>query len=98
MNDILQSLIPLVGLTNDDFGVLNEVAPKLKEWIPEIVEIFYNTLYEHESTAKVFENGERPAREHTLKHWLEELFTGRVNKTAFWEHQWFISFIHIKQL
>jgi len=92
--EIFRDLQQLTGLTPDDGKVLAAHQDILRQWVKEMVTMFYDTLFAYENTAKVFQEGERPAREQTLFQWLEEVFSGKVDE-AFWEHQWLVGLVHV---
>ena len=96
MKDILTNLVKLTNVSAQDVATLQEAAPEIQGWGPEIVALFYNTLYDYGETAKVFKPGERPDREVTLSDWYTKLLTGKIDET-FWQHQWFVGLIHIKR-
>jgi hypothetical protein len=96
MKDIQENLIALTGLTHNDFKVLRKAAPKIKAWGPALVKVFYDTLFKHEATAKIFKPGERPEREITLAQWYNGLIKGELDD-HFWENQLLVGLIHIKR-
>ncbi|RMF54522.1 MAG: hypothetical protein D6748_16310 [Calditrichaeota bacterium] len=96
MRNILKNLITLTGASKKDFEVLREFSPILEEWEKDVVKIFYDTLFEYEPTAKVFQKNERPAREVTLQNWWKQLLSGEYD-LAFWEHQWLVGLVHVKR-
>jgi Protoglobin len=90
----LNDLITLTGFTADDIHTLQEVADHLKGWGDEITAIFYDTLYGYQPTQAVFREGERPAREGTLRNWYQIVVSGDIND-KFWRWQWYVGLIHI---
>ena len=96
MKEIQDNLVALTGLTQNDFEVLRKAAPKIKKWGPAVVKIFYDTLFNHEATAKIFNPGERPVREVALAQWYNELINGKLDD-HFWENQLLVGLIHIKR-
>lgn len=94
MKTILKNLETIIGLSADDVEIIKEAAPKLAEWGPAVVQLFYDTLYAYEPTAKVFKEGERPAREASLADWYMTLLRGEVDD-AFWWQQWMVGLIHV---
>lgn len=49
----------------------------------DIVQSFYNTLFAHGPTAAVFHEGERPAREQTLRDFWQRTITGELDEQYF---------------
>lgn len=60
-----------------------EVISRLKDVLlplePAVVQGFYDTLYAHEVTARVFVPGERPDREMTLSNWWRRTVIGPID-------------------
>ena len=96
VNDLFPIVSHLVDYNDRDWDTLQEEAENFAEWIPELVQAFYDTLYAHESTQSIFHENERPAVEKTLTNWLASLASG-VKQEAFWNHQWLIALLHIKR-
>lgn len=95
MEQIINDLIVLTKFSNQDAQLLQQHAPKLQSWGEELVKEFYDTLYGYESTGKVFREGEREAREKTLRDWyLHITSVGNVD-AAFWQQQWVVGLVHI---
>lgn len=92
----VNTTIALTGLSQADFELLKEAAPQARQWCSEIVQVFYDTLYQHSRTAAIFRDGERPAREETLAQWYLSLF--EVNSvTDFLRSQAPIGLAHIRR-
>ena len=90
----LQDLIHLTGYTSADAETLSAVTATTQAWKEEITQLFYNTLYGYTSTSKVFREGERPAREDTLRNWYDHVVEGKIDD-KFWRWQWFVGLVHI---
>ncbi len=86
----------LTGISQEDFSLLKEVAPQAREWVDEIIAIFYDTLFAHPRTAAVFKEGERPMREEDLTTWYLNVFDADDNQ-AYWNRQGRIGFAHIRR-
>jgi hypothetical protein len=50
---------------------------------PQMIKLFYDTLFEHPPTAAVFIEGERPARELTLSGWWRRTVTAPLDAQYF---------------
>ena len=50
---------------------------------PQLIKLFYDTLFEHPPTAAVFFEGERSARESTLSGWWQRTVTGPLDASYF---------------
>lgn len=92
----LQDLIQLTGYVEDDAVVLNDHAKLIANWVPSIVQEFYDALFAYEPARKIFNEGERPAREETLRLWLTSLAGGSHDK-SFWHQQWVVGLVHVKR-
>ena len=92
----LETIKALTGISQADFDTLKEVAPQAKEWVDEIVQVFYDTLFAHERTASAFHEGERPLREKSLTEWYYSLFEAN-DDAKFWTTQARIGFAHIRR-
>lgn len=93
-NQTLQDLITLTGFTQTDVQLLRQVKDQIAPWHELITTTFYDTLYGYSSTQAVFRQGERPARENTLRNWYQIILTGEIDE-AFWRWQWYVGLIHI---
>lgn len=88
------SLLFLVGLSEHDKQLLQDVVDQTRLWADEIVTEFYDVLFSHESTATIFHEGERPQRENTLRQWYLHVSSGNYD-THFWEQQRQIGLTHV---
>ncbi len=89
-------LAQLVNFQDQDWKTLSEHADTIKGWAPDLVQVFYDTLYAVDETAKIFHEGERTKLETTLANWIAEIIGGRKDN-AFWDHQWYVALLHIKR-
>lgn len=99
MRDIRENfeiISTLMDYREEDWSILQEEAEKISHWSPELVKVFYDTLYGYDKTRAVFHEGERPKVEKTLSEWLLSLAAG-TKEMDFWEHQWVIALLHIKR-
>lgn len=92
----LDTIKTLTGLSQADFVILKEVAPQARQWCDEIIQVFYDTLFEHPRTATVFHQGERREREKDLKQWYLSLFEVE-DETEFLYAQARIGLVHIRR-
>jgi hypothetical protein len=91
---VLQDLIHLTGYTDADAQTLNSVSATTQQWKEEVTQAFYDMLYGYSSTANVFRDGERLAREDTLRNWYDYVAEGQIDE-RFWQWQWFVGLVHI---
>ncbi len=91
---VLQDLMVLTGFSEEDGRVLRETAHVTSQWAEEFAQAFYDLLFSYEPTARVFQEGERPAREASLKEWYDGVIHGNFTP-EFWQQQWVVGLIHI---
>lgn len=94
MEQVLQDLMTLSGLTEDDYQILKDSAGHTQKWVGEFTQHFYDTLYGYAPTSHVFKPGERPDRESTLIKWYLEVTSGNITMN-FWRRQWIVGLVHI---
>lgn len=94
--DLFRLVSDLVEFRDSDWDVLEAEAEQIRQWGPEMVNIFYDTLFGLEETRQVFHEGERPKVEATLATWIESMISGKQGP-EFWEHQWLVALMHIKR-
>lgn len=92
----LDTIRVLTGVSQADFDALKAAAPQATQWVDEIVQIFYDTVFSHNRTAAVFHAGERPDREKTLHNWYLALFQEN-DSPEYWKAQGRIGFAHIRR-
>lgn len=69
VHEILRDCLPQTAITDADRSTIAEHRDFLLGIEDALVQMFYDTLYAHGATAAVFIDGERPAREATLRDW-----------------------------
>ncbi len=94
IEQVLDDLMNLSGLTEQDYQTLKDVAPQTQQWTDELTQHFYDTLYGYAPTSHVFKPDERPDRETTLINWYKEVTSGEITMN-FWRRQWIIGLVHI---
>ncbi|GGM91792.1 hypothetical protein GCM10007092_00880 [Thermus composti] len=68
----------------------------METWTEELVQGFYDTLFGHPATRRVFREGERPAREKTLRDWYLRTLRGPFNGQYFaW--QALVGLVHVRR-
>ena len=86
----------LIDFKQSDWDVLAAEADTIKTWAPDLVNVFYDTLYGIEETTAVFHEGERAKVEATLQQWIVDILSGDQGD-KFWNHQRYIALLHIKR-
>ena len=94
-NQVLAQLLHLTGVTEEDFATLKRTSHITQQWVDDFTQAFYDILFSYKPTAAVFKEGERPAREASLKEWYLLVTSGNVANRQFWNHQWYVGIIHI---
>jgi len=90
------AIAQLIDYQDEDWLVLRNEAAQISQWVPEIVSIFYNTLYDLPATKNTFQPGERSKLEKTLEGWIVSLLAGHQG-IEFWEHQWVVALLHVQR-
>lgn len=63
---------------------------------PGLIRGFYDVLLAHAPFRAVFEEGERPAREETLRHWWRRTIGGPFDD-EYWAWQALVGLVHVKR-
>ncbi|BDG16554.1 hypothetical protein Thermus71318_02320 [Thermus brockianus] len=80
----------------EDGKVLSRYAPLMEGFTEEVVQGFYDTLFGHSATRRIFREGERPAREKTLRDWYLRTLRGPFNGQYFaW--QALVGLVHVRR-
>ncbi|MCS6867863.1 protoglobin domain-containing protein [Thermus sp.] len=80
----------------EDGKVLARYASLMEGWTEEVVQGFYDTLFAHPATKRVFREGERPEREKTLRDWYLRTLRGPFNGQYFaW--QALVGLVHVRR-
>ncbi len=79
----LDELPPATRFTPQDAEVIVRYQELLLSWEADVVQGFYDTLYDHRPTAAVFSLDERPAREATLALWWRRTVVGPLDEDYF---------------
>jgi hypothetical protein len=93
---IVNYISKLINLGPGDVELIQQHRDFLLSCADEIVKSFYDTLFSVEETRAVFHEGERPAREQTLRDWFARTVVGPIDE-RYWKWQWFVGTIHIKR-
>lgn len=100
MNEITRQILDQipsnVKFSDEDAEVLIRNKDKLLEWEGELIQGFYDSLFNHNTTRAVFTDDERPAREQTLRDWYRRTLNGPFDD-SYWEWQTYVGLIHIKR-
>jgi hypothetical protein len=86
MKQSMQSLIDLIGVSDEDCLVLKTAAPQTGLWADEYVKMFYETLFAYAPTQALFHEGERQQREKTIRDWYCQVVNGEIGE-QFWQQQ-----------
>lgn len=94
--NVVARCVPSAVIDDDDRAVIRENAEFLLGLEEPLVKLFYDTLYAHGPTAAVFEEGERPAREQTLRDWWRRTVTSNLDD-SYLEWMAFVGIVHIRR-
>lgn len=96
VDSILTSLVPSALPRPQDHEALERNRAWLLGLEDELVALFYDTLYAYPPTASVFVDGERAAREQTLRGWWQRTVGTQIDMEYF---RWmaFVGIVHIKR-
>jgi|GEM_PF-1503173 len=86
----------LVGHCEQDWLLLQEEVDQIVAWVPDVVQVFFDTLYECDETRAVFREGDRSHLEKVISAWLFDIVSG-YQEEEFWEYQWTIALVHIRR-
>lgn len=93
---ILEQVVPQSMLTDDDAAAMAAHRDFLLGLEDDLVAAFYDTLYAHGPTKAIFEEGERPAREETLRHWWRRSVVGPIDD-QYLRWMTFVGIVHIRR-
>ncbi|WP_233493179.1 MULTISPECIES: protoglobin domain-containing protein [unclassified Meiothermus] len=93
---IWEQIPPPARLQPRDGRILAKHQDLLLSWEDRIVQGFYDTLFQHPPTQRIFHPGERPIREATLRRWWRRTVSGPFNGEYFaW--QALVGLVHVKR-
>jgi hypothetical protein len=93
---ILEQVVPASTLTEGDGAVIERHREYLLGLEDGLVAEFYDTLFAHAPTAAVFEDGERAAREQTLRDWWRRTIGATLDDT-YWHWMALVGIVHIRR-
>ncbi len=96
VTELFSTISSLVDYQENDWNILQEEAETIALWAPEIIDVFYDTLYVLDETKAVFKEGERSKVEKTLADWIVTIVSGQ-KRDEFWERQWYVGLLHVKR-
>lgn len=93
---IWEQLPPPTRFRPEDGQTLHQFQSILLQWEDSIIQGFYDTLFGHSMTRVVFNEGERPMREQSLRLWFRRTIEGPFNSKYFaW--QTLVGLIHLRR-
>lgn len=93
---ILEQMPPIVRFRLDDAQLIMAHQQLLLGLEGKLVVGFYDTLFAHAPTKAIFKDGERPAREQTLRDWWRRTLSGPFDGN-YWTWQALVGLIHVKR-
>ncbi len=94
--EILDQIPPSVRFNDEDAAVILRYRDTLLTFEADLVQGFYDNVYGHAVTRRVFRDDERPAREKTLVEWYRRTLSGPFDD-AYWRWQAYVGLVHIKR-
>ncbi len=94
--EILDQLPKETKLSTEDIIVIKKNKDFFFSIVDNIVIDFYDALYANPKTKAVFNEGERPIREKSLKKWFVETIEGDFD-LDYWAWQTFVGIMHVKR-
>jgi len=94
--EILNQLPKETKMSDKDIAVLRKNKKFLLSLADEIVVDFYDTVYGNAETKAIFQEGERPKREKSLRMWFDETINGDFD-LKYWSWQTFVGILHVKR-
>lgn len=85
---------PACRVTEGHAAVIARNAEALVALGPEVATAFYDTLFDHQPTATVFHEGERPMREHTFLQWWDRTARGPIDD-EYWAWMAMVGLTHV---
>jgi len=96
MEETLQSLIALTGLSEGDYQILQTHASQTETWMIDIFADFYDAVLAYAPTADFFPGGNHAAHERYLHRWFLQAASGDYSE-SFWKSQWVVGLVHIRK-
>lgn len=94
--EIVSEMVPVSLVNAQDVTAIAEHVDFLVGLTDVLVADFYDTLMAHPPTADVFEPGERPKREDTLRDWWHRTVTGPLDD-RYWAWMGLVGVVHIRR-
>ncbi|GAB6944749.1 hypothetical protein JCM14467A_15310 [Vulcanisaeta sp. JCM 14467] len=92
----MDQIPPPARFSDYDAQVLVKYRPLLESMTEDVVKGFYDVLFSHGPTAAVFQPGERPLRERTLRDWWVRTLRGPFDED-YWLWQAYVGIIHYRR-
>lgn len=81
--EAIDQMPPVSRFNEEDATLILQYKEALLSWGPELVISFYDTIFEHEATAAIYRDGERPMREETLTDYWIKTVNGPIDLDYF---------------
>lgn len=81
--EALEQMPPQTRFRPEDAAIIARHKDVLLAWTDELVKAFYDSLFVHPPTQRVFREGERPEREKTLENWWRRTVEGPLDDAYF---------------
>lgn len=94
--EIVGEMVPATLVNAHDASTIARHTEFLLGIEDDLVTGFYDALEDHAETAAVFHEGERPAREATLRDWWRRTVTGPLDE-RYWAWMGLVGVVHIRR-
>lgn len=94
--EIMVQMPPDTRFREEDRQVIIKHRDSLLGLEEKVVHGFYDTLMVHPPTKAIFREGERAAREETLRQWWQRTLAGSFDEN-YWTWQALVGLIHVKR-
>jgi hypothetical protein len=93
---VLSHIPPDCRFNDKDARLISDYKNLLLGLETELVQGFYDVLFSHVPTRELLVEGERPAREETLRHWWRRTVSGPFDD-EYWAWQTLVGLVHVKR-
>jgi hypothetical protein len=91
---IIDQMPPEARFSASDAETFAKNRELLRSWREDLVQGFYDLMFSHQPTREIFHEGERPAREGTLRDWWDRVVEGPIDD-KFWNWMTYVGLMHV---
>lgn len=95
-NEVIQKQMGIIGLKEEDLGVLQQIKPIILDNIDDVIQTFYKDVMSTEELKKIItENSTVDRLRNTLKTHISEMFNGTIDE-KFISKRMQIAYVHVR--